>query len=91
MIGVDKIGAIRRAYFEEHRPIKEIVRTPSVSRGKVRKVIRSHETELKYEQGGFHIPPQAPRFSRQVRVSHQRGGVSYAEMIMGATAPKART
>lgn len=62
MIGVDKIGAIRRAYFEEHRPIKEIVRTPSVSRGKVRKVIRSHETELKYEQGGFHIPPQAPRF-----------------------------
>jgi hypothetical protein len=32
MIGVDKIGAIRRAYFERHLPIKEIVRTLSVSR-----------------------------------------------------------
>ena len=26
MIGVDKIGEIRRAYFEQHRSIKEIVR-----------------------------------------------------------------
>jgi hypothetical protein len=50
MIGVDMIGAIRRAYFEEHRPIKEIVRLLSVSRGTVRKVIRSHETEFKYER-----------------------------------------
>ena len=40
MIGVDKIGEIRRAYFEQHRPIKEIVRTLSVSRATVRKVIR---------------------------------------------------
>lgn len=39
MIGVDTIGAIRRAYFEQHRPIKEIVRTLSVSRATVRKVI----------------------------------------------------
>ena len=35
MIGVDLIGAIRRAYFEQHRPIKEIVRTLSVSRATV--------------------------------------------------------
>jgi alpha-beta hydrolase superfamily lysophospholipase len=34
MIGVDKIGEIRRAYFEQHRSIKEIVRTLSVSRNK---------------------------------------------------------
>jgi hypothetical protein len=27
MIGVDLIGQIRRAYFDQHRPIKEIVRT----------------------------------------------------------------
>ena len=40
MIGVDMIGEIRRAYFEQHRPIKEIVRTLSVSRATVRKVIR---------------------------------------------------
>lgn len=50
MIGVDTIGEIRRAYFDEHRPIKEIVRTLSVSRATVRKVIRSHKTEFKYER-----------------------------------------
>src|SRR5271168_2686601 len=51
MIGVDKIGEIRRAYFEQHRASKEIVRTLSVSRATVRKVIRGHETEFKYERG----------------------------------------
>jgi transposase len=50
MIGVDTIGEIRRAYFEEHRPIKEIVRTLSVSRATVRKVVRSHKTEHRYER-----------------------------------------
>lgn len=40
MIGVDIIGQIRRAYFEQRRPIKEIVRTLRVSRATVRKVIR---------------------------------------------------
>ena len=50
MIGVDKIGEIRRAYFEQHRPIKEIVRTLSVSRATVRKVIRGHKTEFNYER-----------------------------------------
>ena len=39
MISVDMIGEIRRAYFEQHRPIKEIVRTLRVSRATVRKVI----------------------------------------------------
>ena len=51
MIGVDKIGEIRRAYFEQHRSIKEIVRTLSVSRATVRKVIRGQRTEFKYERG----------------------------------------
>ncbi len=51
VIGVDKIGEIRRAYFEQHRPMKEIVRTLSVSRATVRKVIRGHGTEFKYERG----------------------------------------
>ncbi len=36
---MDKIGQIRRAYFEQHRSIKEIVRTLLVSRATVRKVI----------------------------------------------------
>ncbi|MGF6227939.1 transposase [Inquilinus ginsengisoli] len=51
MIGVDLIGQIRRAYFEQRRPIKEIVRTLSVSRATVRKVIRGQETEFKYARG----------------------------------------
>ena len=51
MIGVDMIGQIRRAYFEQRRPIKEIVRALRVSRATVRKVIRGRETEFKYERG----------------------------------------
>jgi transposase len=50
MIGVDKIGEIRRAYFEQHCPIKEIVRRLAVSRETVRKVVRSGATELRYER-----------------------------------------
>jgi hypothetical protein len=56
MIGVDLIGEIRRAYFEQQRPIKEIVRTLSVSRATVRKVIRSRETAFKYERGVQAVP-----------------------------------
>ena len=50
MIGVDLIGDIRRAYFEQQRPIKEIVRTLSVSRATVRRVIRSQKTAFAYER-----------------------------------------
>jgi transposase len=48
MFGVDKIGEIRRAYFEQERSIKEIVRGFSVSRATVRKIIRGRRTEFKY-------------------------------------------
>ena len=51
MIGVDLIGKIRRAFFEQRRPIKEIVRTLSVSRTTVRRVVRGLKTEFKYERG----------------------------------------
>jgi hypothetical protein len=51
MTGVDLIGEIRRAYFEQRRPIKEIVRTLSVSRTTVRRVIRSQKTAFRYERG----------------------------------------
>ncbi len=64
MIGVDLIGQIRRAYFEHHRPIKEIVRTLSVSRATVRKVIRGQATEFKYERG---VQP-APKLGEWVEV-----------------------
>ena len=64
MIGVDLIGQIRRAYFEQHRPIKEIVRTLSVSRATVRKVIRSQATAFKYERS---LQP-APKLGEWVEV-----------------------
>ena len=56
MMSVDVIGNVRRAFFEQHLPIKEIVRTLSVSRATVRKVIRSHKTEFKYERGVQPVP-----------------------------------
>ena len=56
MMSVDVIGDVRRAFFEQHLPIKEIVRTLSVSRATVRKVIRSHKTEFKYERGVQPVP-----------------------------------
>jgi hypothetical protein len=37
---VDVIGNVRRAYFEQKLPINESVRTLSVSRATVRKVVR---------------------------------------------------
>ena len=51
MVSVDLIGRVRRAYFEQRLPIKEMVRTLSVSRATVRKIIRSHKTEFQYERG----------------------------------------
>ena len=56
MMSVDVIGNVRRAYFEQKLPIKEIVRTLSVSRATVRKVVRSHKTEFKYERGVQPVP-----------------------------------
>jgi transposase len=64
MIGVDIIGEIRRAYFDQQRPIKEIVRMLSVSRATVRKVIRGRATEFKYERG---VQP-APKLGEWVEV-----------------------
>jgi transposase len=56
MIGVDLIGEIRRAFFEQRRPIREIVRTLSVSRATVRRVVRGQKTEFKYERGVQPVP-----------------------------------
>ena len=53
---MDLIGGIRRAYFEQRWPIKEIVRRLAVSRATVRRVIRSQKTEFKYERGVQPVP-----------------------------------
>ena len=67
MIGVDVIGQIRRAYFEQRRPIKEIVRTFSVSRATVRKVVRSQATAFKYERA---VQP-APKLGEWVAILNE--------------------
>ena len=64
MIGVDLIGDIRRAYFEQRRPIKEIVRTLSVSRATVRRVVRSQKTVFAYER----VVQPAPKLGEWVGV-----------------------
>ena len=80
MIGVDIIGQIRRAYFEQHRPIKEIVRTLSVSRATVRKVIRGQATEFKYERG---VQP-APKLGEWVDGSDRDPGEGSEAAAAGA-------
>ena len=77
MIGVDLIGQIRRAYFEQRRPIKEIVRTLSVSRSTVRKAVRGHATEFKYARG---VQP-TPKLGEWIAVLTE---------ILGREAPAAR-
>jgi hypothetical protein len=64
MIDVDMIGQIRRAYFEQRRSIKEIVRTLRVSRTTVGKVVRGKDTEFKYERS---VQP-APKLGEWIEV-----------------------
>jgi hypothetical protein len=79
MIDVDMIGRIRRAYFEQHRPIKEIVRTLSVSRTTVRKVIRGQDTEFKYERG---VQP-APRLGEWAASSQDQPRIALRSALGG--------
>jgi transposase len=55
MLVVETIAKIRRAYFQDKKPIKQICRELRVSRKTVRKVIRSGATEFTYERS---IQPQ---------------------------------
>jgi transposase len=55
MLVVETIARIRRAYFQDRKPIKQICRELRVSRNTVRKVIRSGATELSYERN---VQPQ---------------------------------
>ena len=50
MLVVETIAKIRRAYFDQKKPIKTICREFRVSRRVVRKVIRSEATEFRYER-----------------------------------------
>ena len=55
MLVVETIAKIRRAYFQDRKPIKQICRELRVSRKTVRKVVRSGVTEFTYERG---VQPQ---------------------------------
>ncbi|MDF1718113.1 MAG: IS21 family transposase, partial [Antarcticimicrobium sp.] len=50
MLVVETIAKIRRAHFQDKKPIKQICRKLRVSRNTVRKVIRSGTTEHTYER-----------------------------------------
>ena len=49
MLCVETVGRIRRLYFVEGRPIKEIVRLLKVSRNTVRRVLRTEHPKFNYE------------------------------------------
>ena len=55
MLVVETIAKIRRAYFHDKKPIKQICRELRVSRKTVRKVVRSGATEFTYERS---VQPQ---------------------------------
>jgi transposase/DNA-directed RNA polymerase subunit K/omega len=50
MLTVETIGRIRRAYFIDGKPIRQIVRELRVSRKAVRKAVRATATEFRYER-----------------------------------------
>ena len=60
MICVEKIGMVRLFYFVEKKSIKEICRLLEISRGTVRKIIRSGVTEFKYERKSQPYPKLGP-------------------------------
>src|ERR1700742_4220341 len=50
MKGVDTIARIRREFFVQGKPIKELVRELHVSRNTIRKVLRSGSPAFTYER-----------------------------------------
>jgi transposase len=60
MLVVETIAKIRRAFFQDKKPIKQICRELRVSRKTVRKVIRSGATEFTYERSSQPQPRIGP-------------------------------
>ena len=60
MLVLETIAKIRRAYFHQRKPIKQICRELKVSRKVVRKVIRSGKTEFTYERSVQLMPRIGP-------------------------------
>ena len=64
MLTVETIGRIRRAFFVDEKPIRQIVRELRVSRKTVRKAVREAGTEFRYER---QVQPQ-PRLGEPAPV-----------------------
>jgi transposase len=62
MVTVETIGRIRRAFWVDKKPIRQIVRELKISRQTVRKAIRGSTTEFRYER---QVQPQ-PRLGAHV-------------------------
>ncbi len=62
MVTVETIGRVRRAFWVDHKPIRQIVRELRISRKTVRKAIRGSSTEFRYER---QVQPQ-PRLGEFV-------------------------
>lgn len=60
MLVVETIAKIRRAFFQDRKPIKQICRELRVSRNTVRKVIRSGVTEATCERRVQPLPKIGP-------------------------------
>jgi hypothetical protein len=64
MLVVETIAKIRRAFFVQKKPIKEICRELRVSRKVVRKIVRTDATEFHYERSSQPLPKIGPWRSR---------------------------
>jgi transposase len=60
MVTVDTIGKVRRAYWVQQKKIKAIARELRLSRGTVRRIVRSGETALVYERTEQPLPKLGP-------------------------------
>ena len=60
MVTVDTIGRVRRAYWVQKKKIKAIARELRLSRGTVRRIVRSGETVLTYERKEQPLPKLGP-------------------------------
>src|SRR5438270_6425507 len=50
MVTVETIGRIRRAFFVDHKPVRQLEREQRVARKTVRKAIRGSSTEFRYDR-----------------------------------------
>jgi predicted transcriptional regulator len=64
MMCVETIGKVRRDHFVLGKSIKEICRTRGLSRGTVRKVLRSETTAFTYERQKQPYPRLGPWIDR---------------------------